>query len=231
MIGVICTNDILFHPFVTIQTFGWRVFFRAVFQNQGDTFLSLLQREGYFAAPSPSQEPELIERCVWLEVQSATIYRALAERLAVSRLMGGFLNELADEEQEHADLLRVCKAFAHKGRFQSKKFSAWHDYVPLLEQQMQAAVASLDKIKSVDDVVQLILQIEGSEINQVFMGVIDATDSAFVKKLGPFRRAVRHHINYITKTISSLTPAAASACQDCGPSCCSRQGRRSLIER
>ena len=46
MIGAICTNDILFHPFVTIRAFGWRVFFRAVFEGQGDTFLSLLQREG-----------------------------------------------------------------------------------------------------------------------------------------------------------------------------------------
>ena len=214
MVGAICNQDVLFHPFVTIRAFGWRVFFRAVFEGHGDTFLSLLQREGFFAAPPASKEPELIERCVWLELQSATIYRTLAERLAVSRLMGGFLNELADEEQEHADLLRVCKAFAHRGRFQSKKFAAWHDYVPLLEQQMQATVASLDKIKSVDDVVQLILQIEGSEINQVFMGVIEATDSPFVQKLGPFRRAVRHHIGYICKTISSLTPTAASACQD-----------------
>jgi hypothetical protein len=214
MIGVICTNDILLHPFVTVGTFGWRVFFRAAFQNQGDTFLSLLQREGFFAAPSPSNEPELIERCVRLEMQSAAIYRTLAERLAASRLMGIFLNELADEEQEHADLLRICKAFANKGRFQPKKFAPWHDYVPLLEKQMQATVASLDKIKFVDDVVQLILQIEGSEINQVFMGVIEATESPFVRKLGPFRRAVRHHIDYICRTIAKLTPPAASACQD-----------------
>ena len=43
MIGAICTNDILFHPFVTIRAFGWRVFFRAVFEGQVDTFLCLLQ--------------------------------------------------------------------------------------------------------------------------------------------------------------------------------------------
>jgi hypothetical protein len=213
MIGIICTNDILLHPFVTIQTFGWRVFFRAVFQNQGDTFLSLLHRDGFFAATT-AKEPELIERCVWLELQGATIYRSLAKRFMASRRLSAFLNELADEEQEHADLLRVCKALACKGRFVSDRFSPWHDYIPLLEQQMQQAVASLDSIKSIDDVVQLILKIEGSEINQVFMGVIEATDSPFVKKLGPFRRAVRRHIEYICTTISSLTPTAASACRD-----------------
>ena len=125
-----------------------------------------------------------------------------------------FLDELADEEQEHADLLRVCKAFACKGRFVQDRFGPWHDYIPLLEQQMQQAVASLDEIKSIDDVVRLILQIEGSEINRVFLGIIQATDSPFVKKLGPFRRAVKHHIGYICKTISKLTPSAALACKE-----------------
>lgn len=214
MIGAICTTDILFHPFVTIRAFGWRVFFRAIFQNQGDTFLSLLQKDGFFTASAPSKEPELIERCVWLELQAAAMYHTLAERFAASRRLSAFLNELADEEQEHADLLRVCKAFANRGRFESQRFAPWQDCVPLLERQMQETVATLDKIASVDDIVRLILATEGSEINQVFLGVIEATDSPFVRKLGPFRRAVRHHIGYICTTISSLTPAAASACRE-----------------
>lgn len=214
MIGAICTNDILFHPFVTIRAFGWRVFFRAVFEGQGDTFLSLLQREGFFAAPPASKEPELIERCVWLELQSAAIYRSLAERFAALSPLREFLDELADEEQEHADLLRVCKTFASQGRFVRDRFSPWYDYVPLLEQQMQRIVASLDKIGYIDDVVRLILTIETSEINPVFMGVIRATDSPFVKNLGPFRRAVRQHIDHICKKISALTPAAMLACRE-----------------
>ena len=56
MIGPIYTNDILFHPFVTIRAFGWRAFFRAVFEGQGDPFLSLLQSEGFFAALPASKE-------------------------------------------------------------------------------------------------------------------------------------------------------------------------------
>ena len=78
--------------------------------------------------------------------------------------------------------------FARQGRFSSNRFVPWHDYVPLLEQQMQRIVASLDQIKSIDDAMRLLLQIETSEINPVFLGVIDATKSPFVKKLGPFRR-------------------------------------------
>jgi hypothetical protein len=213
MVGVICTNDILLHPIVTIRAFGWRVFFRAVFEGRGDTFLSLLQREGFFAAPPAPKEPELIERCVWLELQSAAIYHTLAERFSSLVPLREFLDELADEEQEHADLLRVCKFFASQGRFVADRFAPWHDYVPLLEQQMQQTVASLDEIQSLDDVVQLILRIETSEINPVFLGVIEATDSPFVRNLGPFRRAVSHHISYICERISALTPSAALACR------------------
>jgi len=210
MVGVICTKDILLHPIVTVRAFGWRLFFRAVFKGEGDTFLSLLQREGFFEA----KEPELIERCVRLELQAAAIYCSLAERFSALSPLRDFLDELADEEQEHADLLGVCKAFACKGRFAEDRFAPWQDYVPLLEQQMQQAVASLDEIKSLNEVVRLIRKIEGSEINSVLMGVIKATDSPFVKNLGPFRRAVKHHINYICKQISKLTPSAALACKE-----------------
>ena len=160
MVGAICANDILLHPFVAIRAFGWRVFFRAVFASHGDTFLSLLQREGFFAAPQPPKEAEIIERCVGLELQAAAIYHSLADFFSTLKPLHEFLNELADEEQEHADLLRVCKFFAVKGRFAQSRFAPWHDYVPLLEQQIQQAVASLDEIQSIDDLVRLILEIE-----------------------------------------------------------------------
>ncbi len=213
MDGAICTRDILFHPFATVRAFGWRVFVRAVFQGQGDTFLSLLQKEGVFTATT-AQEPELIERCVRLELQAEAIYRSLGERFSALSPLREFLLELAEEEQEHADLLRVCKVFAGQGRFVPDRFRPWRDRVPLLEQQMQQAVAALDHIESIDDVVQLILQVEMSEINQVFLGIVKATDSPFVRKLGPFRRAVKEHVAFICKRIARLTPSAALACRE-----------------
>ena len=214
MVGAIRTRDILNHPIVTIRAFGWRVFFRAIFLGVSHTFRSLLHRDVSSADPPASKELVLIERCVWLELQLAVIYPALAERSTKFRPLAKFLNQLAHDEEEHADLLRVCKFFACKGQFVQGRLGMWHDHVSLLTQTMQRTSASLRKIGSVNEITRLILEMEGSEINQVFMGVIEATDSPFVRKLEPFRRAVKQHINYICKTISKLTPSAASACKE-----------------
>ncbi len=213
MLGAIRTQDILLHPFVTVRAFGAKVFFRAVFEGRNTTFLSLLQRDGVFEATT-STEPDLIERCVRLELQAAAIYRSLAERFVDSVPLSDFLNELVNEEQEHADLLRVCKSFACQGQFVSSRFSPWHASVPLPEQQMQEIVASLDKIGSVDDVVRVVMQIETSEINPIFLGVVEATESPFVKTLSPFRTAIRHHVDYICRSVTAFTASGAAASRE-----------------
>ena len=51
MDGAICKREILSHPVVTIECFGWAVFFRAVFSGRDQTFLSLLQQAGVFQRP------------------------------------------------------------------------------------------------------------------------------------------------------------------------------------
>jgi hypothetical protein len=45
---------------VTIRAFGWRVFFRAVFEHQGNNFLALLQRDGFFEATTSKEQPYCI---------------------------------------------------------------------------------------------------------------------------------------------------------------------------
>jgi hypothetical protein len=213
MVGAIRTLDILSHPIVTIQCFGWGLFFRGVFMGQSQTFLSLLQKAKCLAPPG-SDEPELIERCIGLELQASQIYESLAERFALSLPMNEFLAELAGQEREHADLLKVCRSAAMRGHGDANGHKPWHDYVPLLEQRMGGIVSSLTTPKSVEDTLRLVIEIESSEINQVFLSVIKATESAFVEKLRPFRKAAAKHIAYIRRSIRVLAPSLD--CRDCG---------------
>jgi hypothetical protein len=213
MLGAIRTWDIMSHPVVTIQCFGWRVFFRAVFTGQGQTFLSLLRKDSHFSVPGPD-ESELIQRCIELELQAKAIYDGLANRFAATMPLCAFLTELADQEQEHADLLELCQAAAGRGRRSPEGFRPWHDYVPLLESRMDEIIESLDTVVCLDDVMRLVLEIESSEINDVFTNIMRESESHFVRKLRAFRQAVRGHVAFICQQICVFSPSAMLACRE-----------------
>lgn len=62
------------------------------------------------------------------------------------------------------------------------------------------------EISSNDAALQLVIQIESSEINEVFHAALAATDAAFVKRLKPFRKAMEAHMSYIVERIPQLSP-------------------------
>jgi hypothetical protein len=204
MVGVITNWDILAHPISTIQCFGWRVFFRAVAPWQHGSFLSQLQDAGFFAA-LPSNVPRLLERCIGLELRAKRIYTALAKALDDQGLVGPFFAGLAEQEQYHADLLELARAASMRSGWNTSHFNPWQDYLPRLEQQMEAAEAAVYRTDSVDDALRLVIQIESSEINQVFDAALAATDAVFVKRLKPFREAMETHMTYLVERIPELS--------------------------
>ncbi len=205
MVGVITSWDVLTHPIETVRCFGWRVFFKAVAPWQGGTFLSLLQSAA-FPQAATSNVPTILERCIGLELRAMRIYTALAKALNDQGLVGPFFAGLAEQEQFHADLLELCRAAAIRKGWKANLFNPWQDYLPRLEQQMDAAEAAVREIDSVDAALRLVIQIESSEINQVFHAALAATDAAFVKRLRPFRRTMEAHMSYIVERIPQLSP-------------------------
>ena len=212
MDGVIRTRDVLAHPITAIQCLGWRVFFKAAVPWRHETLLSLLQKGDYFG-DAAWKVPELFERCIGVEWQAKRIYAAFARVFAESRSASRFFEVLAQQEQEHAELLEVCQTIAGRGGWKAEHFSQWQDLLPRLEQRMQAMESSLTGIGSLDDALRLVVQIESSEINEVFYGVVAATDSAFVWKLKPYRDAMDLHLAYICRRMSELAPLLTAACQ------------------
>ena len=205
MVGVITSWDILAHPIATIRCFGWQVFFKAVAPWQGRTFLSLLQAAA-FPRAATSNVPTILERCIGLELRAKRIYTALAKALDDQGLVGPFFAGLAEQEQYHADLLELARAAAIRSGWKANLFNPWQDYLPRLEQQMDAAEAAVREIDSVDAALQLVIQIESSEINQVFHAALAATDAAFVKRLKPFQKAMEAHMSYIVERLPQLSP-------------------------
>lgn len=205
MVGVITSWDILSHPISTIRCFGWRVFFRAVGPWQGRTFLSVVHDAG-FLAPSTSSMPTILERCIALELRAKRIYKILAKALDDQGLVGPFFAGLVEQEQYHVDLLELAWAAAIRGGWKANLFNPWEDYLPRLEQHMADAEAAVPTIDSVDAALRLVIQIESSEINEVFPAALAATDSAFVKRLRPFQETMEAHVSYIVERIPELSP-------------------------
>jgi hypothetical protein len=205
MVGAISKWDILGHPISTIRCFGWQVFFRAVAPWQSHPFLTQLRDAGLFAAP-PSSVPRILDRCIDLELRAKRIYEVLARALDDQGLVGLFFAGLAEQEQYHADLLEIARAVARRRGWKANLFNPWQEYLPRLEQQMDAAEAALSGIDSVDAALRLVIEIESSEVNQVFDAALAATDAAFVKKLKPFREAMEAHMAYIVERLPELSP-------------------------
>ncbi len=213
MVGVITGWDVWTHPIITIRCFGWPVFFRAVAPWQNRTFLSLLQPA---APPKPATVPvsPILERCIVLELRAERIYAALADAFDADELVSLFFTSLAAQEQQHADLLRICRMAAMRRGWQASVFNPWEDYLPGLEASMGVAEAALREVDSVDAALQLVVQIESSEVNYVFGAAMAAANAKFVKRLRPFREAMEAHMAYIVERIPALSSKMTAASRE-----------------
>lgn len=211
MVGVICKLEILSHPLVTIDCFGWAVFFRAVFSRRDQTFLALLNQVGVFQRPQVPV-PELIGRCITLERRAMRIYQSLALRYARMHLAREFFNHLAQQEDTHAELLELCRAAASRGRWKEHCVEILQQTVPNTERLLKEAEAIWERHDSLADSLRLVIRMESSQINGLFTGVVRATDARFAKVFGAFRTAVRDHLSYIQERIPVLEPSLKSEC-------------------
>ena len=93
-----------------------------------------------------SKVPTILERCIDLELRAKQIYRALAKAFGDQGLVGPFFAGLVEQEQCHADLLELARAAAIRSGWKANLFNPWEDYLPRLEQQMDAAEAAVPAI-------------------------------------------------------------------------------------
>lgn len=212
MIGAICRRDILSHPVVTVRCFGWKVFFRALIAGQHQTFLSLLTETPELQAPR-EKVPELVGRCIELELRAARVYELLTRRFDQPDPRKRFFATLARQEKDHADLLAICQAATGREEWAEKHFDPWRDAIPGLEEQMREAEARTESLGCLSDALRLVIQLESSEINHVYLGIVTASDSDFVRAVGTFHEAGLDHISYICECIPEMDPELQDPCR------------------
>jgi len=213
MIGAIRTWDILKNPIVTIRCFGWRVFSRSIFAWRKVTFLDLLSNTDYFHAAAP-ETYSIFHRCVDLELRAEQVYETFAKTFTETRLVSRFFSILALQEQEHAELLQICYAVACRSNSKPDKLVPLHDRLPLVEQQMLNVEISHRNINSLEEALRLVIRIESSEVNHLFLSLITATEVEFIDKISAFRDAMSSHLSYICRRIPEFSPNLALDCNE-----------------
>jgi rubrerythrin len=205
MVGAIRTWDIVSHPLVTVQCFGWLTLLRAVLAGKKQTFLSLLT-DSAVICPADAEAAAVLNQCIDLELRAEHVYLTLAGATIEEPALALFFTTLAEQEQNHADLLRLCAAASKRNEWWLKVLRSWRDDVIRLGRQMTEAEALVSEVADVDDAMRLVVRIEMSEINHIFLAAMSASDSAFVRKLLPFQKAVDSHIAYISEQLPRLAP-------------------------
>jgi len=216
MVGIIRKRDILSHPLVTIRCFGWRVFFNSLFAGGNQTFLTLLRKSGVFDGKTAAA-PKLVDASIQLELRAKRLYQLLTRRFAQAAMVRDFFATLSRQEQEHADLLKLCRTATGQEQWLELHLQPYAGNIPRLEEAMQEAESGLERIRTVSDALRLAIQLESSELNDAFRCIVAASDSRFVKSLGAFQAATDKHIQYICRTIPRMAPDLKESCQTlCG---------------
>jgi hypothetical protein len=215
MQGVITRFDILAHPILTIRCFGCRLFFRALFAKRDETFLLVLSGAGLLgSSPHKLSEAEIFpyfERVIQLELRAKRVYATLAETVASSPSAKHFFEVLASQEQEHADMMAVCRAATFRGDCSLNSVDCTSRNLSQLEQIMTEAEELASSISSLEEALRLVVRIEWSEINQVYRDVFSSSNSRFVHELLQCEGEIDSHIDFIVQTISEFAPQVLDA--------------------
>jgi hypothetical protein len=224
MVGAIRTWDIVSHPLITIQCFGWMTLIRAMFARKRQTFLSLLT-DNAMICPADVEAAAILQQCIDLELRAENVYLTLAEHTVDEPSLTLFFTTLAQQEQNHADLLRLCAAASKRDRQWLQVLHSWRDEVLRLSRQMAEAESLVPEVANVDDAMRLVVRIEVSEVNHLFLAAMTASNSPFVKKMLPFQKAVDEHLSYIAEELPILAPNLcceedeSEPCQGCVAEC------------
>ena len=174
------------------------------------TFLSVLTAADVFK-PDTETVVEFVARCVELELTASRIYAALARRFADTSDLHTFFASISGQEESHAELLELCRAAAAQSQWLEEQIQPWRRSLPKLERHMAEAESRVDDVHSAIDALRLVIEIESSEINEVFRSIVTAADSEFVRRVNVFGDTDRRHLNFIGHSIIRLEPTLAEA--------------------
>jgi hypothetical protein len=213
MVGVIRKRDVLRHPVATLKSFGWRVFLRALRAGPHETFLSLVA-EIQAAEDVKRCVPPLLESAIALELRTMHLYEGLRARFANEPATERFFASLARQERSHAELLRVCAQASRRAPTDARRLAPLAHMLAPLQARMARAESSLASDIRRSEALRLVVEIESSEINRLFDGLLAVNGSPFVQSVRAFQTATNGHFAYLRHVLPTLDPGIEAECHE-----------------
>lgn len=135
------------------------------------------------------------------------IYLTLARRNSEDPQLYAFFSTLAEQESSHAELLELCASATSPEQWEPEVLNGWQAILPGLETAMYEFEQAASSVQGRHDALELMSRLEGSEINDLFHGVLGASSSEFVHALHAFKSAEKDQDSFISKTLPSLDPS------------------------
>lgn len=210
MQGIIRKRDVVAHPVVTIQCFGWKLFFRTLIADHDRTFLELLGEDTF--PKRGCRGPNLVARSAGLERRAMGVYLTLARRNSEDAGLYAFFCTLAEQESSHAELLELCASATSPEQWEADELSRWQSLLPGLETAMSEFEQAASTAQGRHDALELMARLESSEINDLFRGVVGASSSEFVRAVHAFKAAEGEQDKYIARALPSLDASIPPPC-------------------
>jgi hypothetical protein len=141
------------------------------------------------------------------------LYRSLAMRFVDVEPVHEFFVNLARQEESHAELLELCHASSGPQSRIEEHLEPWREVLSHLEDELPIFERRMEQAGGLLDALRLVIDIESSEINDAFNGIMEANESSFVRAVTAFSSAQEEHIELICRTIPTIVPDLTEACQ------------------
>lgn len=207
MQGVITRVQVLQHPLVIVESFGVKVLVRALLANAQETFLEIVSHAAEEEAHQGQDELDLartVKRFIGYEVRIRDLYRRLSVRLSATEDAAAFFATLSGQEEGHAIVLSRVRRELRRGHLWKRSRALHLAGEEGLEARLAAHERELRGGVALARALEIVEDIEGSEVNVVFDSLNGCVDMRSRARFERFFVLTEQHLAYCREQIAAL---------------------------
>jgi hypothetical protein len=207
MQGVIRRAQVLAHPLVIVESFGFKVLMRALFASARETFLEVVSRCAEEEAHVAMDDVDLartVKRFIGFECRVRDLYRALSHRFAAEADAAKFFRTLSGHEEGHAIVLSRVRREIRRGHLWKRSRHLHLGGVEDFEALLEACEDEARRGVTLARALELVEAIERSELNVVFDTLNGCVDMHSRARFERFFVLTERHLSYCGERIDAL---------------------------